>query len=358
MEKKEKKRLSTPLLVLVILLGLALLLCLTVLLVLMHGRSTLQGSRDPAPSLELISQAPTEETAPSKERPDGYTVYHDGKYYRYKEGMVNLLLIGVDSDEKPDAPLPNGNDNQADVIVLAALDTKNDTMTLISVSRDTMCDIAVLDENGNDLGSARAQLALSYSYGDGLETSCELCREAVSNLFGGLNIDGYAAFYMGGISDLNDALGGVTVQVLDDYDFTVHPGCEVMTSGSTVTLTGEQARMYIRCRNDDTTGNDNRMQRQKQYMLAMIAQARQSIAGNPTRVFSLYNALSSYVLTDLSTSSLAYLAAEGASMHFSGDMLRVTGQSVLSDQHHMELMPDPQALYRLILDVFYEEYKG
>ena len=100
-------------------------------------------------------------------------------------------------------------------------------MTLISVSRDTMCDIAILDESGDVSGSARAQLALSYSYGDGLATSAALTREAVSNLFYGLDIDGYAAFYMGGIADLNDALGGVTLTVQSDYPFTNLPAAAI-----------------------------------------------------------------------------------------------------------------------------------
>lgn len=48
---------------------------------------------------------------------DQHTIYHDGKYYRYKDGLVNLLFIGVDSDEKPLSPLPYGNDNQQDVVL-------------------------------------------------------------------------------------------------------------------------------------------------------------------------------------------------------------------------------------------------
>lgn len=152
--------------------------------------------------------------------------------------MVNLLLIGVDSDNKPAAPLPYGSDNQADVILVAALDTDANRMTLISVSRDTMCDIAVLDQNGQVSGAAHTQLALSYSNGDGLYESCRLCQEAVSQLFYGLQFDGCAAFYMGGIGRLNDAVGGVTVSVLDDYPFTDVPDGWNMYPGQDVTLTG------------------------------------------------------------------------------------------------------------------------
>ena len=50
-----------------------------------------------------------------------------------------------------------------------------------------------------------------------------------------MDIDGYAAFYMGGIADLNDALGGVTLTVQSDYPFTNLPGCSNLVSGREVT---------------------------------------------------------------------------------------------------------------------------
>lgn len=310
----------------------------------LHGRSSLRNG----------GSAPTV-TPGGTEQLDSYTVLHDGKYYRYKEHMVNLLLIGVDSDNKPAAPLPYGSDNQADVILVAALDTDANKMTLISVSRDTMCDIGVPDDTGEISGVAHTQLALSFSNGDGLYESCRLCREAVSQLFYGLQFDGCAAFYMGGIGRLNDAVGGVTVNVLDDYPFTNVPGGWNMYPGQNVTLTGQQARLYIQCRRGDATGNEDRMQRQKQYMLALIGQAKARVASSPASVLPLYNAVSDYVLTDLDLGKLTYLATQAAGMSFSGDMLRVTGQAALGDGNRVELTVDQEALYDLILDVFYDE---
>ena len=340
----KKKRLSTPLLIFIILMAVTAVLCAIVAGIWLHGRSSLRNG----------GSAPTV-TPGGTEQLDSYTVLHDGKYYRYKDHMVNLLLIGVDSDDKPAAPLPYGSDNQADVILVAALDTDANRMTLISVSRDTMCDIAVLDQNGQVSGAAHTQLALSFSNGDGLYESCRLCREAVSQLFYGLQFDGCAAFYMGGIGRLNDAVGGVTVNVLDDHPFTNVPGGWNMYPGQNVTLTGQQARLYIQCRRGDATGNEDRMQRQKQYMLALIGQAKARVASSPASVLPLYNAVSDYVLTDLDLGKLTYLATQAAGMSFSGDMLRVTGQAALGDGNRVELTVDQEALYDLILDVFYDE---
>ena len=105
--EQKKKRLSTPLLIFIILMAVTLTLCAVVAGIWLHGRSSLRNQ----------GAAPTD-TPDDTQQLDSYTVLHDGKYYRYKDHMVNLLLIGVDSDNKPAAPLPYGSDNQADVILV------------------------------------------------------------------------------------------------------------------------------------------------------------------------------------------------------------------------------------------------
>ena len=101
---REEKRLSTPLLIFIILMAVTAVLCTIVAGIWLHGRSSLRNG----------GSAPT--VTPRRHgQLDSYTVLHDGKYYRYKEHMVNLLLIGVDSDNKPAAPAlrqrqPGGRD--------------------------------------------------------------------------------------------------------------------------------------------------------------------------------------------------------------------------------------------------------
>ena len=343
-EQKKRKKMPLPLLLFIILMAVTLLLCATVFGIWLHGRSVLRSKTVKAPTIDQSDNTQL----------DSYTIYRDGKYYRYKTGMVNLLLMGVDADEKFSQPHEYGGDYQADVILLAALDTENDQMTLISVSRDTMCDIAILEDDRRQQGVAHAQIALSYAYGDGLTVSCELCREAVSTLFHGLEIDGYGAFFLGGVGKLNDALGGVTVTVPEGLPNI--PAFHGMTPGSTVTLTGDQARAFIQWREEDAAGNDGRMQRQKQFLLSAISQMRRQIKSNPASVLNLYNTVSDYVLTDLDLSRIVYLATEAAAMGFSGDILRVpTGEGTISTQNHLELPVDEEGLNDLILSVFYEE---
>ena len=84
-ENKRRRRISTPLLLFLILMGITLALCLTVLGIWLHGRSVLRSKTAEPPAISTDSSVL-----------DQHTIYHDGKYYRYKDGLVNLLFIGVD----------------------------------------------------------------------------------------------------------------------------------------------------------------------------------------------------------------------------------------------------------------------
>lgn len=332
--KREKKKRSKWMIAFYILIGLAVALCLTVLCIWLHGRSQINPSAQPPEESRIIN--------------------YQGKQYRYREGLCNILLLGIDADQKPSAPYEQHN--QSDLIVIAALDTVQNKMTLISLNRDTMCDMEIYDDNGNSKGVANAQLALAFSYGDGLYRSCELTAEAVSNLFYGLPIQGYAAYCLGGIAELNDAAGGVTVTVLDDYPFHHIASCSNMYPGAEVTLTGEQAKLYTQARlEDQEDANQLRMARQKQYMLALLAQLKESVKNNPTSVISLYNTVNRYLLSDLDLGSISYLATQAASMEFSGEIRTIDGTTTIGKGDHAEFVMDSDSLYELLLDVFYEE---
>ena len=82
----------------------------------------------------------------------------------------------------------------------------------------------------------------------------------------GIDIDFYISLEMDGISTLNDALGGVTVTLEDDFT-ALDP---TMTKGTTLTLEGNQAEYYVRGRMYIGVGtNEARMVRQQVFMSAL-----------------------------------------------------------------------------------------
>ena len=167
MEEKKRKKLPLGIVLLLILLSITVLLSGTVLGLWLHGRNTMQ-----------------EEVAP----PQKADLVYNGQEYVYRQGMINLLLMGIDADGLP----TEGVQDQADVLILSCLDPGSKKMTLINLSRDILCDLEMLQSDGTVI-QTRDQLALAYAYGGGLHDSCRLTCDAVSGIVYGLPIHGYGA---------------------------------------------------------------------------------------------------------------------------------------------------------------------
>lgn len=277
-------------------------------------------------------------------------VRYKGQLYEYKKDLTTILLMGVDSRNKDADSGEFGRSNQADADVLAVFDPSTHKITFINISRDAMVEMEILDDYGNSKGTARAQLALSYAYGDGAGVSCKLTKNAVSGLFYNLPIHAYASIYMDGIADLVGEVGGVTVTALDTFG--------QFTEGQSVTLTRSNTEQYIRYRSHDTEGNNQRMERQKQVLVAMSKTMLGRIREQPISALTVYDAVKRNVTTDLNTGSILYLARRAATMQLNENMLKVPGESVLGDGNHAEFIVDETALYELILSVFYTPVDG
>ncbi|MDE7221158.1 MAG: LytR family transcriptional regulator, partial [Oscillospiraceae bacterium] len=70
---------------------------------------------------------------------------------------------------------------------------------------------------------------------------------------------------------------------------------------------------------------------------------------------SLYSTLSKYMVTDISVDEVGYLATQVLGYSFSGDRMYVLEGETRIGEIYEEFYVDEDALYRLVLDVFYEE---
>lgn len=297
---------------------------------------------------------------------DEDTIKYNGIKYKYKEDMINLLFLGIDT-----SGAVNGNDQksgnanigttdtiseagQADTIILAALDNKAKKVTLIPVNRDTFTDISIYDVYGKFIEKQKEQIALSYAYGDGGAKSAQLTEEAVSNLFYGLPIQGYFAINTSAITVINDMIGGVELPLLDDFT-SVDPS---YVKGTTVRLQGSFAETYLRGRMGVGDGtNVSRMERQQQYLTALASQTLGAVRKDLTLPLSIYQTVTDYLVTDVSADEVSYLATQAAGYSLDNNFIRnINGKSVAGDVY-MEFYVDEKAFYELILDVFYEKVK-
>jgi len=209
-----------------------------------------------------------------------------------------------------------------------------------------MTDLETFYMTGEPLGLLRDHLALQYAFGNGGIESCKLMERAVSRLFYDFPVDAYVAFSLNSIENLNGMVGGVTVEIQQDFDD--------FKAGDTVTLNNEQAYHFIRWRDcEEAYSAQYRLQRQKQYLVAFIEKAMTATKQDMRTPFRMYNSISDSMLMDLSKAQMMSLVMLGLNCDFTEeDLLVIPGEQV-QGQYYEEFHIDEQAFYELMLELFY-----
>lgn len=278
----------------------------------------------------------------------GETMEVDGVSYRKKSGITTILLMGVDQ-ESDTSVSGNRNGGQADFLRLVAIDSTAKTVFQVQIDRDTMTPITILGVLGNRSGVRTTHICLAHSFGDGGAQSCELTVDAVSNLLFGSQIDHYVAMNLDGISVLNDWVGGVTVTLEDDFSALD----AAMTQGTTLTLAGEQAEIYVRSRRNVGVGtNEARMKRQQEYLSLLSSKLDARLGESKEEIEDLYEALEPYLTTDMSRGRLINLLWETRD-YTKAPMMEVEGFYEMGTDGFMEFYVDDGALKELVLELFY-----
>lgn len=212
-----------------------------------------------------------------------------------------------------------------------------------------MLDMLVLDDHGRAVGSSFGQLAFSHTYGYGMEDSCENTRKAVSDFLGGITINYYVALNLDAITILNDAVGGVTVNVTDDFSQVY----STLQMGE-LTLKGSQASSYIRS-HSGTDGQLNRtaVSRQEQYMYGFVTALKEKSKQDISSMARLYDEIRDYAVTDCTVSDLNRLMNDYSDYSVEA-VLTLEGDRIPGGEYH-EFHVDEKALDDLILRLFYAE---
>lgn len=291
--------------------------------------------------------------------PDTYTISYNGKTYAYNDNLVNILFMGIDNkgDTQEDGAITA---HQADSLVLATIDVVKKKLSFINIPRDTVTDIQVLDLNNEYVKTIKGPIAIQHSYGDEGAASNEATVSAVSSLLYSTPIYRYAAIDMSAVPIVNDAAGGVTVEILEDMT-KWNPA---MKKGTTYTLMGKDATIYA-CRRD--VGIDDsaigRMKRQSQYLKELFAAGKAKTKENILFPVSTFMEISDMIQTNLTTYEITYLARQAIEMDLNeeaiqtlpGEMRHIEEGEYEEYGYPMGYVVDETALKELILSVFYEE---
>lgn len=311
-------------------------------------------------SLALYGQKKAAE-ADMKENPfvaeadfrDDVIEYQQAVYER-NPSIKAILCIGVDSSGAMEKKT-TGDGGQADGLFLVAHDVARNRVRILMIPRDTMTPITLTDLSGNILGKTEHHITLAYGYGDGREQSCEWTVEAVSELLFGLSIDGYLAMNTSVISRLNDMVGGVSVNI--DVDGMERWDPE-LKKGSTVTLQGEQAEIFVRFRD---IGIDNsaitRMSQQRQYIEGYLEAVRSKAAQDDQLITRLMDTIQTDMITNMPKDQYMAIGLDiiNSDQKLSEDtILTVPGEAVTTEMFD-EFHHDPEGTLKMVLDLFYRK---
>ena len=281
---------------------------------------------------------------------DGYSdtrrdrIQLGSRWYVPKDSLETILIMGI--DQKEDGSEERQNAEQADFLALVVLDKEKESYQILHLNRDTMTEIPQTDAFGEVYGHIEGQLTLAHTYGNDDKVRCRNTVNTVENLLYGINIDHYLSMTMDAVAILNDSIGGVEVQLMDDFSELD----ETFVKNAVVTLRGEQALAYVQARGSlEDSSNLHRMERQKQYISALLAKMGTYDLENNTDTLMQVNA---YLVSDCTIDQLSRWVERLGSYTYEGTV-SPEGEAVVGETF-MEFHVDDQALQELVVGMFYE----
>lgn len=277
------------------------------------------------------------------------TLDYEGKTYAHQElDYTTLLFIGVDKSALGSSSARGGG--QADFLLLMTIDRDSKEVDLLQLDRDTISQVQVYGVFGNPAGSRDMQICLSYAFGTDPQKGCQNTVRAVSDFLGGIPIDHYIALDMDGMTVLNDALGGVTVTLEEDFS-DLDPA---MTAGTTIRLQGQQAEYFLRTRMTVGDGtNKARMSRQAAFMEGAATLLNERMAADADFVGELLDVMAEHLVTDCESGWLIN-QAYAARKYVRTETVRLDGEHRIGTDGFVEFHPDRDGLMKYIIGTFCE----
>ena len=296
-------------------------------------------------STVFFKDAPVQPTGTSK------TITRNGIDYFPRQDITVILGLGIGEHGPVVSSNSYRNTGEADAVFLLILDEAEQTYSVLCLNRDTMLEINALGLGNKPAGTVFGQLALSHTYGEGLSDSCENARDTISRFLNNIRIDYYVSLNMDAIALVNDAVGGVTVTVTEDFS-QVDPSIPM----GKVTLTGSQALSYVQSRmNLGNQLNITRMERHKDYMNGFMEALNVKLDSGESFITDLYESVSPYMVTDCSVNTISGLLSR-CSDYTLKEVVSPEGENVQGEQYY-EFYVNEEKLDELILRLFYAPKK-
>jgi LCP family protein required for cell wall assembly len=229
---------------------------------------------------------------------------------------LNYLLVGSDTRQgltKEQLKLlrvgstKTAAGSRSDTMLIVHISKARDKATIISIPRDSLVTIpehpSSLDKT-RIIPAAQGKINAAFAFG-GPSLLIQTIEDET-----GIRIDHYIEIGFAGFAGMVDALGGIEVCTKRDID---DPGSHLVLPAGVHTLNGVEALKYVRTRDFDGMGDLGRMQRQQQFMSAVLRKVTSTgVLLNPIKLVNFFNAAIATVKTDseLNKSDLLTLAKQ------------------------------------------------
>ena len=229
---------------------------------------------------------------------------------------LNYLLVGSDTrvglTKEQSKILRVGTTKSAagarsDTMLLVHISKARDKATIISIPRDSLVTIpehASSLYKGRIVPAAQGKINSAFAWG-GAPLLIQTIEQETN-----VKIDHYVEIGFAGFANMVDALGGIQVCTKKDIN---DPKSHLVMSAGIHTVDGVEALKYVRTRDFDGMGDLGRMQRQQQFMSAVLRKVTSTgVLLNPIKLVNFFNAAIATVQTDseLNRNDLIVLAKQ------------------------------------------------
>ena len=292
---------------------------------------------------------------PDQGEEEGKIIEHDGVKYVLRDGVETFLVMGLDKTVGDVSSDSYNNNQQADFLMLMVFDNNAKSYSMLHINRDTMVDIEVLGVAGNKVDTVKKQIALAHTYGNGGSVSNSNTARSVSKLLYGVKVNHYMSFTLDSVEIMNDLVGGITLEVLED--FAGVEGAERFVKGETLTLTNEEALLYVQHRQKLTdSSNATRMERQSQYIDALRTEVTKRAEEDNTFLATAIIKMADRMSSDCSSNRLEEIGKMMQNYEYV-EIADIEGESILGETEHMEFYPNEDSLKKTVIELFYEPKK-
>lgn len=211
----------------------------------------------------------------------------------FKKDPISILLLGVENYSSKE------KDGRADTQMVITLDPDTSEINLITVPRDARVKI---ENAGEYTGIHKINAAYNYGSITGYG-AIKLQLETVEK-FLNIPIDNFIAVNFDGFRDIVDALGGVTIDVKEDFweDNIYDRKQRIEFHKGEAHLNGEEALAFVRMRYRPVNASYSREERQRQFLTATINQAKST--NTIFKIGQIADILGKNVETDLNSNEI------------------------------------------------------